>query len=264
MRRIDKKHNMSKVNLLAEQRYLQSKGLINESFHAPDGTPIGVDHMQRPVNEDPIGGNNELMVIKRQIEDLNPNFTMNFGDLKVMSLDLEITYDLNSKLYKVRNSTNGKYYVNNLVYDKCVDCEFKTPDEVIKFIRLKAEGGAVKFMPESMGSIDEMDYSREIELDDFKFLNNPEFNGWGVEQSGDSEFVIKNDKYPYFEFVVSLDKGKYSHAGKYPWNYEAKHSGGRNYVSSGHQGFYTIERNATSNLENTFRSFLRNRENEMR
>ena len=31
MRRIDKKHNMSKVNLLAEQRHLQSKGLIIET-----------------------------------------------------------------------------------------------------------------------------------------------------------------------------------------------------------------------------------------
>jgi len=31
MRRIDKKHNMSKVNLLAEQRHLQSKGLIIEN-----------------------------------------------------------------------------------------------------------------------------------------------------------------------------------------------------------------------------------------
>jgi hypothetical protein len=32
MRRFDKKHNISKVNLLAEQRYLQSKGLINENI----------------------------------------------------------------------------------------------------------------------------------------------------------------------------------------------------------------------------------------
>ena len=31
MRRIDKKLNMQKVNLLSEQRYLESKGFINES-----------------------------------------------------------------------------------------------------------------------------------------------------------------------------------------------------------------------------------------
>ena len=38
MRKSDKKLNISKVNLLAEQRYLESKGLISESFHTPDGT----------------------------------------------------------------------------------------------------------------------------------------------------------------------------------------------------------------------------------
>jgi hypothetical protein len=47
MRRFDKKHNISKVNLLAEQRYLQSKGLINENigdietFKAGDNENIG-------------------------------------------------------------------------------------------------------------------------------------------------------------------------------------------------------------------------------
>ena len=43
MRRIDKKLNMMKANLLAEQRYLQSKGLVNEGHFAdfmPKGTKI--------------------------------------------------------------------------------------------------------------------------------------------------------------------------------------------------------------------------------
>ena len=31
MRRFDKKYNIRKANLLAEQRHLQSKGLINET-----------------------------------------------------------------------------------------------------------------------------------------------------------------------------------------------------------------------------------------
>jgi hypothetical protein len=156
MRKIDKKHNMSKVNLLAEQRYLQSKGLLIESSYMPNGMTTGLDDI-KTVNEDPIGGNNELMVIKRQIEDLKPNFTINFGALKVMGLDLEIAYDLNSKFYKVRNSITGKYYVNNILHTQCVDCEFRTPDEVIKFIRLKAEGGAVKFMPQQNEGVEEGD-----------------------------------------------------------------------------------------------------------
>ena len=43
MRKSDKKKNFLKVNLLAEQRYLQSKGIVTESFHEADGTPIGVN-----------------------------------------------------------------------------------------------------------------------------------------------------------------------------------------------------------------------------
>ena len=104
--------------------------------------------------------------------------------------------------------------------------------------------------------INEMDYSRDIVLKDFNFLNKPEFNGWKVEDMGDGKFKITNQKYPYFEFIVSLDKGKYSNAGEYPWNYEAKHTGGINYPSSGHQGEYPIERNATSNLERTLLNFI--------
>lgn len=36
MRRFDKKHNIAKVNLLAEQRYLESKGLITEGVQKTD------------------------------------------------------------------------------------------------------------------------------------------------------------------------------------------------------------------------------------
>jgi hypothetical protein len=35
MRRFDKKHNIEKANLLAEERYLESKDLINEDETAP-------------------------------------------------------------------------------------------------------------------------------------------------------------------------------------------------------------------------------------
>jgi hypothetical protein len=52
MRKIDKKKNFRKVNMLVEQRYLQDKGIVLESFHDVDGKPIGVDHMHRPVSEE--------------------------------------------------------------------------------------------------------------------------------------------------------------------------------------------------------------------
>ena len=52
MRKIDRKNNFKKANLMAEQKYLESKGLIKESFHKPDGTPIPVDHNHMPISEE--------------------------------------------------------------------------------------------------------------------------------------------------------------------------------------------------------------------
>ena len=43
MRRFDKNDNIRKANMLAEQRYLTSKGLISESFHTLDETPVDVE-----------------------------------------------------------------------------------------------------------------------------------------------------------------------------------------------------------------------------
>ncbi len=51
MRKSDKKKSILKANLIAEQRYLKSKGLINESFHDEDGTPIGVNSKHEPISE---------------------------------------------------------------------------------------------------------------------------------------------------------------------------------------------------------------------
>lgn len=49
MRRFDKKNKITKANILAEKRYLESKGLISESFNSPDGTPIGVNRNHEPI-----------------------------------------------------------------------------------------------------------------------------------------------------------------------------------------------------------------------
>ena len=51
MRRFDKKLKIENANILAEKRYLASKGLISESFHDVDGTPIGVDKNHEPMSE---------------------------------------------------------------------------------------------------------------------------------------------------------------------------------------------------------------------
>ncbi len=50
MRRIDKKLNMMKANLLAESRYLESKGLIKESnFSGPQKTDPDIDELAREI-----------------------------------------------------------------------------------------------------------------------------------------------------------------------------------------------------------------------
>ncbi len=51
MRRFDKKNKIEKANLLAEQRYLEKKELVKESFHDGNGTPIPVDHNHMPIKE---------------------------------------------------------------------------------------------------------------------------------------------------------------------------------------------------------------------
>ena len=49
MRRFDKKENIRKANLLAEQRFLRDKGVINESAQLKAGTGmlLGVDDQVR-------------------------------------------------------------------------------------------------------------------------------------------------------------------------------------------------------------------------
>lgn len=52
MRRFDKKNKITKANILAEKRYLESKGLISESFNSEDKLPIEVNHKHEPVSND--------------------------------------------------------------------------------------------------------------------------------------------------------------------------------------------------------------------
>jgi hypothetical protein len=81
MRKIDKIKNIKKANALTEQRYLENKSLIKESFHGPDGKPIGVDRNHMPVTKNP------------QVGDVIPNVDVKLQDgttakrtVKVISL----------------------------------------------------------------------------------------------------------------------------------------------------------------------------------
>ena len=80
----------------------------------------------------------ELKVVYNQIKDYNPNFTINKDALKIIDLDLEITYNNESKNYKVIDNNTGKEYFNRITYPDCNGCKFNTAEEVVKFIRTKS------------------------------------------------------------------------------------------------------------------------------
>ena len=105
--------------------------------------------------------------------------------------------------------------------------------------------------------VNEIDYDRSLDINDFDFLNNGEriFSGWYVEESGD-EFLIKNKEFPFFEFAVFIGTGSRGRAQEYPWGYEARSTGGSNYSPHGHKGKYIIEKNNASNIERAFKHFL--------
>ena len=135
MRRFDKKINIEKANLLNEQRYLKSKVVLKENIN------------EGPIGSGTVPSNNELQAIKNEIKNLKTNFTINNDALLIPDLNLEITYNVDSKIYQIRDRDNGKYYVNNIIYTECKDCKFKSHDEVVKFINHKNSGGKVKYMP---------------------------------------------------------------------------------------------------------------------
>ena len=79
----------------------------------------------------------ELLKIKHELKDLKFNFTIKKDALKVMSLGLQISYDGNTRVYKIIDSSNGKEYYNTIQNSKCKDCKFMEHKDVIKFIKSK-------------------------------------------------------------------------------------------------------------------------------
>ena len=218
MRKIDKKKNLVKANLLAEQRYLESKGVITESFHGLDGTPIGVDSNHMPMTSGPQKTDSDIDelaidIIKRANGDVS---TENLLIVKTASGNEDIQRRLTNRVSYLKSSN-----------------------------------------PIGEDLVNEMDYDRSLDINDFNFLNNGEriFSGWYVEESGD-EFLIKNKQFPFFEFAVFIGRGNRGSAKEYPWGYEARSTGGSNYPPHGHEGHYNIERSGASNIEKAFKHFL--------
>lgn len=223
MRKIDKKLNIMKANLLAESRYLENKGLIKEeSDNWSSRSMKRKQDLGDPYGELGISGpQNTLDDLKAKAKDI---------------VDRKLSYNNEVELINKSVSTEE---------DKA---------ELINQISIYKRANNLK----------EMDYSRDIVNDDLDFLNEPEFNGWDSEAISDNKFKIKNSKYPNFEFIVGLDNGVHSNAGEYPWSYEAKHIGGINLPTSGHQGVYTIEKSATKDLRHSLLKFINSKETLMK
>lgn len=125
MRKIDKKHNITRVNLLVEQRYLESKNLINESFHTPDGTPTGVNHNHQPITE--YGQSNQYDLRKEENMDSLVSMILSYlgkektNDASIANDNKVIIYnDLIKKIMQMspasslNNGQNGnEIYTNN-------------------------------------------------------------------------------------------------------------------------------------------------------
>jgi hypothetical protein len=118
----------------------------------------------------------------------------------------------------------------------------------------------------SIKRIDEMDYEREITIDDFRWLS--KFPGWYPVKLDNGVFAIKNDDYPIISYEVSIadyNNGGHQTYGKptnqeYPWKFIAKKAVNpdsfinKNFAP---EGFTVIEGGQTSNLESTFAHFLK-------
>jgi hypothetical protein len=125
MRKSDKKHNIAKVNLLAEQRYLESKSLISESLQEVDGTPIGVNGNHNPINE--YGQSNEYDLSNDQNMDKLVSYIASYfssdktNDKGVANDNKAIVYNtLIKKIFELSpvssmnvGNNQNEYYTNN-------------------------------------------------------------------------------------------------------------------------------------------------------
>jgi hypothetical protein len=88
MRRFDKKYKIEKANLLSEQRYLQSKGLVNEMVSGAQKTDSDIDDLAGEIIKNSKGDEakeNELIV-------------------KTAAGDEEIQRRLTNRISKIKNS----------------------------------------------------------------------------------------------------------------------------------------------------------------
>ncbi len=174
MRKSDKKKNFLKVNLLAEQRYLQSKGVVSESFHGVDGKPIGVDHMHRPVNENnemDLESNPQLLdsIISQISEIVAPYIGVKVADKAISNHNLEVILTAFNQRFS-RNSKFkdefGKEYTKPSLGEEYVSEAEGTDLEYITFVH---DGQA--YRPSKVINTSESSNSFTVEFGLDKYIN---------------------------------------------------------------------------------------------
>ena len=107
MRRIDKKKNIQRVNLIAEQRYLESKGLLNEIMYpvnsggekkmafteGKDGVPSNLDAKLKEAGVDPNDVETVTLITPegKEIKTIQPDENLEEGKLKNLAMACVIT-----------------------------------------------------------------------------------------------------------------------------------------------------------------------------
>jgi len=110
MRKSDKLKNLRKINLIIENRYLESKGIVNESLDGVDETQIGFgdNHMSiKENNEKDLNKNEDALkaIIKNIADIVDPYIGLGVLDKAIANRNLgEIL-----KAFNQRFSVNSKF-----------------------------------------------------------------------------------------------------------------------------------------------------------
>ena len=228
MRRIDKKLNLQKVNMLTEQRYLQSKGLLKENGPETD---------------------------KEATELKKGDKIVWVGEPRVIGGDM--TVKPGDKGEYIGRETSGEWVV------EFGSRRFHTSDTTFEKVN---KGGFNEF--NSNKRIDEMDYEREITKDDFRWLSKfpgwyPVKLDNGVFAIKNDNYPIIS----YEVSIADYNSGGHQTFGKpvnqeHPWKFIVKKAVNPDAFlnkSYAPEGFIVIDGGQTSDIESSFSHFLKHK-----
>jgi hypothetical protein len=96
---------------------------LNESFHTPDGTPIGVDHMHRPISTNEAEVNELLKVEMAKVEEFVDKL---LSKIKNSKLATEIRKF--AALQKIDPSSNYSEIIDNIKWKFGREPELRNPE----------------------------------------------------------------------------------------------------------------------------------------